>query len=150
MKSHPLRSNAATALAIAGALLLSPGEPVRARSPQPSGAPAAMPPATPGSAAPSPVPSSPAPGSAATLTATVRSYDARTRTLEVITGVGLALRVVKIACPEGTPVRAEAAAASIARLKPGDIVRVEYARAPEGNVAKSIEALPKPGVGGAP
>jgi hypothetical protein len=32
----------------------------------------------------------------------------------------------------------------MAQLKPGDVVRVEYVKAPEGNVVKTIELLPSP------
>ncbi len=140
MRDIPTCSVGATALAVAGALLLS--------------APAAaQPPVPPSALASGPVgggaPASP-PGDAVTLTGTIRSNEARTRTLELIAGVGMALRVVRISCPEGTPVKAEGAAAGVSRLKPGDVVRVDYARTPKENVAKSIELLPKPEPGGAP
>src|SRR5437867_1178918 len=39
---------------------------------------------------------------------------------------------------------AAAAGTGMAQLKPGDLVRVEYVKAPEGNVVKTIELLPSP------
>jgi hypothetical protein len=95
-------------------------------------------------APPSPAPTPTAPLPSATLTATVRSVDAQARTLQVVTGVGYALRVVKISWKEIPTVKAAAAGAGISQLKPGDLVRVEYAKAPEGNVVKAIELLPSP------
>jgi hypothetical protein len=130
----------AIALAIEGLLVLS-------------GAAAAQPAAPPSAPASGPAgggaPESP-PGASAALTGTVRSYDARARNLELIAGIGMRLRVVRISCPDGTPVVAEGAAAGLSRLRPGDVVRVAYSPAPGGNVARSIDVLPKPDPGGAP
>jgi hypothetical protein len=83
------------------------------------------------------------------LTATVRSVDAPGRTLEVVTGVGLALRVVRLAWKETTTVKAASAGAGMAQLKPGDFVHVEYAKTSEGNIVKTIDLLPRPGTQGA-
>jgi hypothetical protein len=83
------------------------------------------------------------------LTATVRSVDAPGRTLEIVTGVGLALRVVRLAWKETTTVKAADAGAGMAQLKPGDFVHVEYAKTSEGNIVKTIEFLPPPGAQGA-
>jgi hypothetical protein len=75
----------------------------------------------------------------------VRLVDLRSRTLEVITGVGFALRVVRLAVPVGVPVkdRAEAAAIALAELKPGDIVRVLFGGrgGPTRYVAYTIERV---------
>ena len=95
-------------------------------------------------APPSPAATPAAAGPSATLTATVQSVDAQARTLQVVTGVGHALRVVKISWKEAPTVKAAAAGAGMAQLKPGDLVRVEYSKAPEGNVVKTIELLPSP------
>jgi len=89
-----------------------------------------------------PTPAAPVPS--ATLTATVRAVNARDRTLEVVTGVGHALRVVRLSWKEAPTVKAAAASAGMAQVKPGDLVRVEYAKAPAGNVVRSIELLPRP------
>ena len=93
-------------------------------------------------APPSPAATPAAAGPSVTLTATVQSIDAQARTLQVVTGVGYALRVVKISWKEAPTVKAAAAGTGMAQLKPGDLVRVEYTKAPEGNVVKTIELLP--------
>jgi hypothetical protein len=85
-----------------------------------------------------------APPPSATLTATVQSIDAQGRTLQVVTGVGYALRVVRLSWKEAPAVKAAATGAGMAQLKPGDLVRVEYAKAAKGNVVKTIEILPRP------
>jgi hypothetical protein len=95
-------------------------------------------------APPSPAATPSAPASPATLTATVRSVDAQRQTLEVVTGVGYALRVVKLSWKAAPTVKAAAAGTGMAQLKPGDLVRVEYGKAPEGNVVRTIELLPRP------
>jgi hypothetical protein len=64
--------------------------------------------------------------------------------LQVVTGVGYALRVVKLSWKEAPTMKAAAAGAGLSQLKPGDLVRVEYAKAPEGNVVRTIELLPSP------
>lgn len=93
---------------------------------------------------PSPAATPAAPLPSATLTATVQSVDAQARTLEVVTGVGYALRVVKLTWKATPTVKAAAAGAGMAQVKPGDLVRVEYAKAPDGNVVRTIELLPSP------
>jgi DNA-binding transcriptional LysR family regulator len=103
---------------------------------------AAASPAPPAPAAtpPPPLPSLPS----ATLTGTVQSVDARARTIEVVTGVGYALRVVKLAWEATVTLKAAAAGAGMAQLKPGDVIRVEYAKAPDRNAVRTIELLPSP------
>jgi hypothetical protein len=105
--------------------------PASAAPPSPTATPAAT---------PTPV----ATASSATLTATVQSVDTQARTLQVVTGVGYALRVVKLSWKEAPALKTAAAGAGLAQLKPGDLVRVEYAKGPEGNVVKTIEVLPSP------
>jgi hypothetical protein len=82
------------------------------------------------------------------LTATVRSVDPPGRTLEIVTGVGLALRIVRLAWKETITVKAANAGVGIAQLKPGDFVHVEYAKTSAGNIVKTIELLPPPGAQG--
>ena len=75
------------------------------------------------------------------LTGTVRSVDAQTGTIEVVTAVGYAFRVVRIAISADTS-RAAIAAAQQAlpvQLKPGAIVHVRYQRVGDRNVAAAIE-----------
>lgn len=89
----------------------------------------------------------PMPGSSRSVTGTVRSVDVQARSLEVITGVGLALRTVRISCDDATAYKGPAGAMSLAGIKQGDVVRIDT-RAPEGNVARTVELLPPPGARG--
>ncbi|HEY3205099.1 MAG TPA: hypothetical protein VGL03_15730 [Thermoanaerobaculia bacterium] len=86
-----------------------------------------------------PRPSTATPGAARTVTATVRSVDDRARVVDLLTGVGHALRIVRISVPEGCPIRVKAAAAGLRDLKPGDICRVEFRKTAALNVAVRIE-----------
>jgi hypothetical protein len=80
----------------------------------------------------------------ATVTATVRSVGGQPRVVEVTTGVGYALRVVKVTLPEQMEVRTPGGAARPDQLKPGDLVRIDYVKSPEGNKATKVEVLPPP------
>jgi cell envelope opacity-associated protein A len=71
----------------------------------------------------------------------VRLVDVRARTLEVTTGVGMALWVVHLQVPLDTRVTASGAPLPLARLQAGDLVRVSYGARPGGYVAYSIERL---------
>jgi transcription elongation GreA/GreB family factor len=84
-----------------------------------------------------------------TLTATVRAVDAQARTLELVTGVGYALRVVKVTFADRVEMRTPSGPADLARLKAGDRVRVEYTKGVDANKATAIEVLPPPETGGA-
>jgi hypothetical protein len=95
-------------------------------------------------APPSPAATPAAPSPSATLTATVQSIDTQARTLQVVTGVGYALRVVKLSWKEAPTMKAAATGTGMAQIKPGDLVRVEYAKAPDGDVVKTVEILPRP------
>jgi hypothetical protein len=66
-----------------------------------------------------------------------------------VTGVGLALRVVRLFWKETTTLKAAAAGARMAELKPGDFVRIAYAKTPEGYAVTTIELLSPPGTQGA-
>jgi hypothetical protein len=105
------------------------------------GAPSAAPPSA---APPSPPSPSPAPLGSTTLTATVQSIDAQAGTLEVVTGVGYALRVLKLSWKAAPTVKAAASGAGLSQVKPGDLVRVQYAKTTQGNVLSTIELLPPP------
>ncbi len=85
---------------------------------------------------------------ATTLTATVVSVDAPAHTVEVVTGVGLALRVVKLSWNEDTRIKVAGVAAPVSALKPGNVVRVDYTKSESGNLAKTIETLPAGVAGG--
>jgi hypothetical protein len=71
----------------------------------------------------------------------VRVVDVRARALEVTTGVGMALRVVRLAIPADLQVTASGAALPLARLLPGDLVRVSYGSRQGAYVAYTIERL---------
>jgi hypothetical protein len=71
----------------------------------------------------------------------VRVVDVRGRALEVLTGVGMALRVVRLQVPADTRVTAAGSPLPLARLQAGDLVRVSYGARPGGFVAYAIERL---------
>jgi hypothetical protein len=71
----------------------------------------------------------------------VRVVDVRGRALEVTTGVGLALRVVRLQVPADTRVTAAGVALSLSQLTPGDIVRVSYGARPGAYLAYTIERV---------
>ncbi len=77
----------------------------------------------------------------------VRAVDPRGRTLDVSTGVGMALRVVRLQVPAAVPItdrkggQGVAAPIQLAELKPGDVIRVAFGGRPTGFVAYTIERL---------
>lgn len=91
-----------------------------------------------------------------TLQGAVRVVDVRARAIEVTTGVGLALRVMRLQVPTDTRVSAAGAEGvlPLGQLRPGDIVRVSYGtgRGGEGYVAYTIERVGRmaTGLGGGP
>ena len=70
-----------------------------------------------------------------TYQGTVHTLDTTTGTLELITGVGMSLRLVTMTAPP---------AATPANLKPGDIVRAECRRTDTGLVADRIVKVEVP------
>lgn len=77
-----------------------------------------------------------------TYRGTIRAINARTGTLELITGVGLSLRIVQMTTAPTTRVVTASAAHRVADLKPGDFVRAECRRSGASLVADRIEKLP--------
>ena len=73
------------------------------------------------------------------ITATVRSVDASARRVDLLTGVGHALRIVRISVAEGCQIRVRAAAAGLRDVKAGDICWVQFRRIAGRNVAERIE-----------
>jgi len=75
----------------------------------------------------------------------IRAVDTRARTLEVTTGVGLAIRVVRLQVPATVPITdrkdAQGAPINLAALKPGDVIRVSFGSRPTGFVAYTIERI---------
>ena len=76
-----------------------------------------------------------------TYRGTIRAINARTGTLELITGVGLSLRVVEMTTARTTRILTASATPRLAELKPGDVVRAECRRTGAGLVADKIEKL---------
>lgn len=79
------------------------------------------------------------PGGVQTVTATVRSVDESARTVDLLTGVGHALRVVRVSAAENCQIRVKAAAAGLRDIKPGVICRVQFRKIAARNVAERIE-----------
>jgi hypothetical protein len=82
------------------------------------------------------------------LTATVRNVAADTRTLELITGVGHALRIVSMKVDPACNIKVEGASATLRDLKAGQIVHIRYRKADGQNVAQMIETPPAAAEGG--
>ncbi len=81
------------------------------------------------------------PAQPSTLQATIQSLQVKTGDLDLITGVGLALRIVHLRVAPDARVESAGATTKLADLRPGDIVRVEYRVTAEGNVAEKIEKV---------
>lgn len=75
----------------------------------------------------------------------VRTVDVRARTIEVTTGVGFALRIVRMQVPAEVPITNRAAGQpapmKLAELKPGDVIRAQFGARPTGFVAYTIERV---------
>ena len=88
----------------------------------------------------------PAPDS---LIGTVRRVDVRGGTIDLITGVGYALRVQRVPLPRQPKVLADGRVGPwpVPGLAPGAVVRVRFRRTESGAVPASIEVLPAPSRG---
>lgn len=75
----------------------------------------------------------------------VRAVDLQARTLEVTTGVGYALRIVRLQVPADLPITnresGQRQPMQLAELKPGDVIRASYGVRPTGFVAYTIERV---------
>ncbi len=76
-----------------------------------------------------------------TYQGTIRAVNARAGTLELITGVGMSLRVVRMKTAATTRLVAAGTSPRLADLKPGDVVRAECRRTAAGLVADRVEKL---------
>ncbi len=89
------------------------------------------------------------------MVGTVRAIDTKARTLEVVTGVGHAVRLMRMQVSRDCVIKDARKAAQLGNIRRGRIVRVQYmvaAQVREGRVqrtALSIEGLPTEGTGGA-
>ena len=73
----------------------------------------------------------------------VRLVDTKNRALEVTTGMGMALRIVRLQVRATVPVTTTPGRDQLALsdLKPGDVVRVTFGARPSGWVAYTIERI---------
>jgi len=76
----------------------------------------------------------------------IRAVDVRARTLEVTTGVGYALRVVRLQVPASVPITDRKGGRGgepikLAELKPGDVIRAAFGGRATGFVAYTIERV---------
>jgi hypothetical protein len=75
----------------------------------------------------------------------VRAVDVRARSLEVTTGVGFALRVVRLQVPPSVPITnregGQREPIKLSELKPGDVIRAVFGGRPTGFVAYTIERV---------
>jgi hypothetical protein len=76
-----------------------------------------------------------------TYVGTVHAVNARGGSLDLITGVGMALRLVHIPTQPTTLFAGAGAALRLGALQPGDIVRAECRTTPAGLVASRIEKI---------
>ena len=78
-----------------------------------------------------------------TLTSIVRTPDSDSVRLEILTGCGLSLRVLKcVATPVTTHVSGKAGVVQPDDLHTGSILRVRYRPDKDGNVALAVEVVP--------
>ena len=75
------------------------------------------------------------------LTGTVMTADPRGRTIDLVTGVGYALRVRRLHLPAGVDIKAQGVAVEFSRLTPGCVVRTECAISRAGAVASAVELI---------
>lgn len=75
----------------------------------------------------------------------IRAVDVRTRTLEITTGVGLAVRIVTLQVPAGVPITdredGQPELIGLGALKRGDVVRARFGGGSTGLVAYTIERV---------
>jgi hypothetical protein len=75
----------------------------------------------------------------------IHRVDVRARTLDVKTGVGFALRIVRMQVPTAVPITdrksGQATPINLAELKPGDVIRVSFGGRQTGFVAYTIERV---------
>jgi hypothetical protein len=76
-----------------------------------------------------------------TVVAAVQRVNPRTRTIDLTSGVGLALRVVRLQVPAETPITAGGHALRFDLIVPGDVLRVSFGARQTGYVAYTIERI---------
>ena len=78
------------------------------------------------------------------ITATVRAVDLERRTLDLVTGVGYALRIRRVEIPAGLMVGDRGARAPLSALRAGCIVRVGCHHGAAEMVATTLELIERP------
>ncbi|MGH7562375.1 MAG: hypothetical protein ACRENB_15315 [Gemmatimonadales bacterium] len=91
--------------------------------------------------APMPEPAPPAVPAPQVVTGTCRAYDVDARTLDLVTGVSVALRTIPFRIHENTEVTIGGRRASLANLRANVVVRIEYRVTSQGNLADRITVL---------
>ncbi len=91
-----------------------------------------------------PGPARPANTTSSVLTATCRSMSYERGTMDVITGLSFALRVVTFQVDEDTEVVIRGERGGLGDLAPGKVVRIQYRKTPQGNQADRIEEVLDP------
>ncbi|HEV2749218.1 MAG TPA: hypothetical protein VGV12_01700 [Gemmatimonadales bacterium] len=84
------------------------------------------------------------PAAACTYRGTVHAVNAQTGSLDLITGVGMALRLVHMTAGSAVRTSAPSAGLRMSDVKPGDVVRVDCRRTSAGLVVDRIEKLEAP------
>lgn len=74
-----------------------------------------------------------------TYQGTVHAVKANDHTLDIITGVGYALRIVHMRALPTTLITSDGAAVGLAEVAPGDVVRADCRRTDAGLVVDKIE-----------
>src|SRR5689334_312807 len=72
------------------------------------------------------------------LTATVHAVDARAGTVDLVTGVGMALRMRRVHLPARLMVKVDRTEAPVSVLTPGCIVRMDCQHGPGGTIAYTV------------
>ena len=80
-----------------------------------------------------------------TYVGTVRAVQPTTTSLDLITGIGYAIRTVHVSISAGTKMVSGSTAIALSDIAPGNIVRAECHMTPTGLVADRIERLPPSG-----
>ncbi len=79
-----------------------------------------------------------------TFGGTVQQVQPKTGALDLITGVGMALRVVHMRTTPATRIASGATTVPLAELKPGDVVHAECHQTDKGLVADRIDRVTTP------
>lgn len=76
-----------------------------------------------------------------TYQGTVHAVNVKTGSLDLITGVGMSLRLVHITIPPAARLAAAGSAHRLLDLRPGDVVRADCRRTASGLVAERFEKV---------